>query len=92
VPSAISLFLFWPLLVTQIIGLIRQSHLDDESVSCVEDSLKARAAQAPTASAPPPRQQRFCVECGTVNGPGSAFCVKCGVKLPGPGQLVQGAS
>lgn len=92
IPSAISLFLFWPLLVTQIVGLIRQSHLDEESVSCVEDSLKAHAVQGAAASVPPPRQQRFCVACGAANVPSAALCVKCGVKLPGSGQLVQGAS
>ena len=92
IPSAISLLLFWPLLATQIFGLVRQSHLDDEAIACVEDSLKTRAAQSSTASALPSRQQRFCVECGTVNEPDATFCAKCGVKLPSAGQSARGAS
>jgi ribosomal protein L40E len=92
VPSAISLLLFWPLLVTQILGLVRQSHLDEEAMSCVEDSLKARAAKGAVASARVSSQQRFCVECGAENVPGAVFCVKCGNKLPVPGEMVKGAS
>jgi hypothetical protein len=92
IPSAISLFLFWPLLVTQIFGIVHQSHLDEEAISCVEEGLKARAAQGSTAAAFPSSQQRFCVECGGVNGPGALFCVKCGAKLPASGQIVKGAS
>lgn len=82
IPSAISLLLFWPLLATQIFGLVRQSHLDDEAIACVEDSLKMHAAQSATPSSRPSRQQRFCVECGTANGLDATFCAKCGVKLP----------
>jgi hypothetical protein len=94
VPSAISLLLFWPLLVTQILGLVRQSHLDEEAMSCVEDSLKARATkgEGAVASAPASSQQRYCVECGAANVPGAVFCVKCGNKLPVPGEMVKGAS
>jgi hypothetical protein len=91
IPSAISLLLFWPLLATQIFGLVRQSHLDEEAIACVEESLKTRAAQSSTASAPPSRQQRFCVECGTVNLSDATFCAKCGVKLPTAGQSARSA-
>jgi hypothetical protein len=92
IPSAISLLLFWPLLVTQIVGFVRQSHLDEEAMSCVEDSLKARAVQGAPTSVPLSSQQRFCVECGSANVPGAMFCVQCGVKLPSPSQIVKGAS
>lgn len=92
IPSAISLLLFWPLLVTQIVGLVRQSHLDEEAMSCVEDSLKAHAVEGAVASVPLSSQQRFCVECGAANVPNAVFCVRCGVKLPATGQIVKGAS
>lgn len=91
IPSAISLLIFWPVLATQIFGLVRQSHLDGEAIACVEESLKTRAPQRSAASALPSPQQRFCVECGTANGSDSRFCVKCGVKLPAPGQSAIGA-
>jgi hypothetical protein len=92
IPSAISLLLFWPLLATQIFGLVRQSHLDDEAIACIEDSLKMHAAQSTAASVLPSRQQRFCVECGSVNLPNASSCSKCGVKLPTTGQSVSGTA
>src|ERR1039458_6109619 len=38
IPAAISLFLFWPVLITQIAGMIRQAQLDDKAIACVENS------------------------------------------------------
>jgi zinc ribbon protein len=90
IPSAISLLLFWPVLATQIFGLVRQAHLDDEAIACVEESLKVHAA-ASVPHAPTPAQQQFCVECGMANTPNAAFCVKCGLKLPMSSQSAQRA-
>lgn len=92
IPSAISLLLFWPLLATQIFGLVRQSHLDEEAIACVEASLRTHGAQSATASSRPSRQQRFCVECGAANPPDAMFCAKCGVKLPAAGQSARSTS
>jgi hypothetical protein len=89
IPSAISLLLFWPLLATQIFGLVRQYHLDEEAIACVEESLRTRATQTATAPFNPAQQQRFCVECGAVNGPDAMFCAKCGVRLPAAGQTAR---
>lgn len=81
IPSAISLLLFWPLLATQIFGLVRQARLDDEAISCVETSLRKHAALH-AASVPASPLQRFCVECGMGNESNAEFCTKCGTKLP----------
>lgn len=92
IPSAISLYLlFWPMLATQIFGLVRQSHLDDEAIACVEESLKIRAKQN-TSSDLPSRQQGFCVECGAAVRMDATFCDKCGAKLPLSSQSEKGAS
>jgi len=40
VPTAITLFVAWPVLLTQVWGLIREAELDDEAVRVVEMSLK----------------------------------------------------
>jgi hypothetical protein len=85
VPIAVAVILdsvFWPLMAAQIFGLVRQAHLDDEAIACVEDSLKIHATQntVPANSTP---KQRFCVECGTANAPDALICTQCGVKLPG---------
>jgi ribosomal protein L40E len=91
IPSAISLLLFWPLLATQIFGLIRQAHLDDEAIACVEESLRIRVKQS-TSLDPPSGNHGFCVECGAAVGIGATFCDKCGAKLLQPSQSSRGAS
>jgi hypothetical protein len=39
IPSIISMFLLWPVLLTQIAGLVKQSKLDDEAVRVLEDAI-----------------------------------------------------
>jgi hypothetical protein len=41
VPSVISMFVFWPVLLTQIAGLVAQSKLDDEAIRVIEDAIHA---------------------------------------------------
>ena len=86
VPTAVALFVdtvFWPLLAAQIFGLVRQAHLDDEAIACVEDSLKIHAIENTVSANSRAPQQRFCVECGKANAPDALICTQCGVKLPG---------
>jgi hypothetical protein len=74
-PLALPLFLlFWLL---QILGLVRQSHLDEEAIACVEDSLKNHVRQSTSSG-----QHGFCVECGAAVTTGTNVCGKCGAKLP----------
>jgi hypothetical protein len=42
VPALIMLFVAWPVLLTQIWGLIQRSSLDDEALLCVEAAIRAR--------------------------------------------------
>ncbi len=72
--------LLWFLIFAQIYGLVRQAQLDDEAISCIEESLKVHRvalSAAPAVSARP----RFCVECGASNAPDSTMCSHCGAKL-----------
>jgi hypothetical protein len=39
IPSIISMFFLWPVLLTQIAGLVKQSKLDDEAVRVLEDAI-----------------------------------------------------
>ena len=59
VPAVIAGFVYWPLLLTRLAGMVKQSHLDEEAINCVQTSLELHAAT------PPPAPQRaFCVRCG----------------------------
>jgi len=39
IPSIISMFFLWPVLLTQIAGLVKQAKLDDEAVRVLEDAI-----------------------------------------------------
>jgi len=39
VPTLISMFILWPVLLTQIAGLVKQSKLDDEAMRVLEDAI-----------------------------------------------------
>ena len=83
VPAVISMFFFWPVLITQIWGLVLQSSLDDRALAAAERVLGNQSYKAPT-----PNTQvtdagtiSFCPECGNKIEPGGKFCPNCGYKL-----------
>jgi hypothetical protein len=67
VPSVISMFIAWPVLITQITGLVQQSKLDDEALKVVEESIRRHEERGAQIS---------------VNGAGTVFCTACGFRLP----------
>jgi hypothetical protein len=89
VPSLISLFVFWPVLLTQIWGLVVQSQLDDEALQAVQMGLLATAGPAAAATpeavpdgaiptAVPGERTIFCTNCGTKLPAAVKFCSECG--------------
>lgn len=91
VPSALALFLFWPVILTQVWGIIKQSKLDDQAVEVVERSITQRdlgdnnlpvaSTSTPISSTIPDTRVKgaFCTECGS-RAKGK-FCAECGTKL-----------
>lgn len=77
VPTVIMLLWFWPVLITQIWGLVQQSRLDTH----VMEILGKAAEKEPEAIDVPSEEvsARFCSECGKpVTG---NFCSNCGAKV-----------
>ena len=72
IPTAISMLVFWPVLITQIWGLVEQEKLDEEVLDTVGKSLARHAAQP---------EQIFCVHCGSPIPQNSKFCLQCGAKI-----------
>jgi hypothetical protein len=70
ISTAVSMLAFWPVLVTQTWGLVRQSKLDEEAIAVAEETL---LSIAPAAS--------FCHGCGAMLAGGARFCSECGVLL-----------
>lgn len=59
IPTLITSLVFWPVLITQIAGMVQSAKLDDEAIQIVEAALirhsgAAQAAAAPLYAAPSP--------------------------------------
>lgn len=84
IPTAISMLFSWPVLITQIWGLVRQSSLDDRALALAEQAMaggtsttfSASSFASSHAGAP-----RFCTNCGTKTDGTSKFCPEYGTKL-----------
>ena len=81
IPTAITLFFFWPVILTQIWGMVQQSHLDDHAMELISNSISRLNPfnQKYPAHEPITPTGRFCPNCGEpVTG---RFCASCGQKL-----------
>ena len=81
IPTVISMLFFWPVLITQIWGLVEQSKLDDRALAAAERTLEnvGQATSANFASAT--TGSKFCTNCGAKLEDGARFCSNCGTKL-----------
>lgn len=83
IPAIITLFIFWPVLVTQIWGLVMQSKLDDEALRVIGDSLNRHSQQfvhGSDSTKGAPLVVWFCTTCGGGLPVGSSFCPSCGTR------------
>jgi hypothetical protein len=78
IPTAISMLVFWPVLVTQIWGMVSQARLDQQAIDVVEQEL-ARCASASASSMAGGTHPLFCTACGGLINAGMRFCPHCGV-------------
>lgn len=76
IPTIISMLFFWPVLITQIWGMVEQSKLDDKALDIAEKIVRDSSANASASS-----YNRFCTNCGTPIDLQAKFCPECGAKL-----------
>ena len=82
IPTVISMLFFWPVLITQIWGMVQQSNLDDKALAIAKDTVyMSKATAAAPAPAPAPGGNKFCTNCGTRNDASAKFCCGCGKML-----------
>lgn len=82
IPTVISMFFFWPVLIPQIWGLVQQSKLDDKALSICKEVIAANAYSSNHANMETSQfESRFCTECGAKVQPNAKFCPECGAKL-----------
>jgi hypothetical protein len=48
IPTAITLLVFWPVIIAQVWNMAQESNLDEEALRVAEESLKAHSSQAPS--------------------------------------------
>lgn len=76
-PSLISLFVAWPVLIGQIAGMVSQSQLDEEMISVIEQSVRKHENEKMSSST---EDSHFCTSCGKPVPAAAAFCPSCGAK------------
>lgn len=79
IPTVISMLFFWPVLLTQIWGMVEQSKLDDKALEIAEGVvyMNSNTGAASVSSA----GSKFCTSCGTQNAESANFCSGCGKPL-----------
>lgn len=89
IPKVIMLYAAWPILLTQLWELVKQSHLDDRAIitaRSVINELSGYNYEYPPPPPPPPAipdapQVRFCKNCGARLSRDAHYCSNCGKKL-----------
>ena len=80
IPTVISMLFFWPVLITQIWGMVEQSKLDDKAleiaqdVICMNNHVGSSHSGINTGG-------KFCTNCGASVSEQAKFCPECGAKL-----------
>ena len=79
VPTVIMLLWFWPVLITQIWGLVLQSRLDTRVMEILAKAAEKKPEAVGATSCEADSPARFCSECGKpITG---NFCANCGAKV-----------
>ena len=71
IASTISFVFFWPVLIPQIIGLIKQSKLDERAIAIVDSAYSTYMLEAPV----------FCTHCGGRITKHDTRCPHCSANL-----------
>lgn len=73
-PTALTLFVAWPVLIPQIMGLVSQSKLDEQAYAVIEAAIRKYENNTEAVAG------QFCTACGAQLVEGAVFCPKCGQK------------
>ena len=79
IPTLIMYFVAWPVLLTQIWGMVQQANLDDTALMLAESVVPATSLASKVVE--PTSISSFCPNCGGKCEAGMRFCSYCGTKL-----------
>lgn len=83
IPTVISMLFFWPVLITQIWGLVEQSKLDDRALEIAERAIASDSSSVTVSSfaSITSGTNKFCTHCGSKIDSTAKFCPECGAKV-----------
>lgn len=81
IPTVISMFFFWPVLITQIWGLVTQAKLDDKALEIATQVAYVNGAKYQQGNTNGFGQDKFCTSCGSKVNAEAKFCPNCGNKI-----------
>lgn len=79
IPTAITMLVFWPMIIPQIWGMVSQSALDDDAMKVIGESLKKYGGEPAATKA----GAAYCMHCGGQAPAAATFCPACGKRLEG---------
>lgn len=79
IPALIMYFVAWPVLLTQIWGMVQQANLDNTALMLAESVVPATSS--PSKVVESTSISSFCPNCGGKHDAGMRFCPYCGSKL-----------
>lgn len=79
IPALIMYFVAWPVLLTQLWGMVQQSNLDDTALLLAESVIPSEPSRLRDVN--PKDISSFCPHCGRKHDVGMKFCPYCGAKL-----------
>lgn len=77
VPTIISMLFAWPVLITQIWGLVEQAKLDDQALDIAKQVIEEHTSTPSTLD----HSFIFCTDCGCRVSDTAKFCSNCGKKI-----------
>ena len=80
IPTIISMLYFWPVLITQIWGMVEQSKLDDKALEIAQDVI-CMNNHVGSSHSDNNVGGKFCTNCGASVPAEAKFCPECGAKL-----------
>ena len=81
IPTVITMLFFWPVLITQIWGLVEQFKLDNRALTIAEGAIGASAVTPAATSLYQNVPTKFCTNCGAQIDQTAKFCPNCGTQL-----------
>jgi len=79
IPTVIMLFVAWPVILTQVWGMVQQANLDDTALMLAESVVSITSSVSKVVK--PATISSFCPNCGGKHDTGMRFCPYCGCKL-----------